>query len=68
MRADEPFKSSDKNVRTLIDSVKLKEGSDQRLSKLLKHHLNNVVLVSDLDKAFELSAAHKNLTCITIKN
>jgi chromosome segregation ATPase len=51
----------------LINSIKLKQGSDKRIEKLIRHYLENVVLVRDLEKAFEVSTRYKNITCITSK-
>lgn len=64
---DDEFRIQDKQVQMLISSVKLKQGSDPWIEKLIKHYLENVVLVKDLEKAFEVSGKHKNLTCITSK-
>jgi len=47
--------------------VKLKEGSDKWIETLIRNYLDNVALVKDLDKAFEVTAAHKWFTCITTK-
>lgn len=51
-------------VKPMLDIVKLKDGSDQRVQTLLDHVFGNTVLARSYDDAMRVAQSH-NVNCIT---